>query len=268
MSTSLSESSGHARPSHTGPPGHHPGLGERLRRARNDRGLTLEQIANETRIPQRNLEALEHDNFAVVPAGFYRRAQVRAYARAVNLDQGLASTELDRVEAVPETPKKQTPIFSRQRVWIVIGVVVAAPVFWRAMVGREPPLDAGGHAGSVIDSPQHEVLPVRETPPTIAVETHRAAPASTGDFAATTGQAEVRVSADSITELIVTTQPPGARVTVNGIGWGLAPVTIRYLPAGDKRIRVSKEGYVTEERTVSLAEGRPRMLDITLSSVP
>jgi len=267
MSTSLSESSGDARPSHTGPHGHHPGLGERLRRARNDRGLTLEQIANETRIPQRNLEALEHDNFAVVPAGFYRRAQVRAYARAVNLDQSLASTELDRVEAVPETPGKQT-IFSRQRVWIVIGVVVAAAVSWRAMVGREPALDAGGHVGSVIDSPQHEALPVRETPPTITVETHRAAPASTGDFAATTGQAEVRVSADSITELVVTTQPPGARVTVNGIGWGLAPVTIRYLPAGDKRIRVSKEGYVTEERTVSLAEGRPRMLDIPLRSVP
>ena len=55
---------------------------------------------------------------------------------------------------------------------------------------------------------------------------------------------------------------------MNGIGWGLAPVTIRYLPAGDKRIRVSKEGYVTEERTVSLAEGRPRVLDITLRSVP
>ena len=53
-------------------------------------------------------------------------------------------------------------------------------------------------------------------------------------------------------------------MTVNGIGWGLAPVTIRHLPAGDKRIRVSKEGYTTEERTVRLAEGHPRMLDIRL----
>ena len=157
MTTSLSESSRDTGPSHTGPSGHNLGLGERLRRARNDRGLTLEQIANETRIPQRNLEAFEHDNFAVVPAGFYRRAQIRAYARAVNLDQSLASSELDRAEAAPEAPKGQGPILSRQRVWIVIGVVVAAAVFWRAGVGREPAVDSGGHVRSVIDSPQQEV---------------------------------------------------------------------------------------------------------------
>jgi len=282
MTTSLSESSGDGRPSHAGAPENHgPGLGELLRRARNDRGLTLEQIANETRIPQRNLEALEHDDFTVVPAGFYRRAQIRAYARAVNLDQSLASAELDREGAVRETPKRQGPIFSRQRVWILIGVVVAASVFWGAKVGREPALEGGAHVRSVIDSPQPEVLPVRETlpdvrvelpvqetTPDVTVETPRASPAPNGDLAATTGQAEVRVPANSITELVVTTQPPGARVTVNGIGWGLTPVTIRYLPAGDKRIRVSKEGYVTEEQTVSLAEARLRMLDITLRSVP
>jgi hypothetical protein len=90
--------------------------------------------------------------------------------------------------------------------------------------------------------------------------------ASNSDLAATTEQPEVRVSVDSVTELVVTTQPAGAQVTVNGIGWGLAPVTIRYLPAGDKRIRVSKEGYTTEERTVRLAEGRPKVLDIRLRS--
>ena len=84
----------------------------------------------------------------------------------------------------------------------------------------------------------------------------------------TTEQAEARGSADSVTELVVTTQPAGARVTVNGIGWGLAPVTIRHLPAGDKRIRVSKEGYATEERMVRLAEGRLKALDIRLRAAP
>ena len=84
----------------------------------------------------------------------------------------------------------------------------------------------------------------------------------------TTEQAATRVSADSITELVVTTQPEGARVTVNGIGRGLAPLTIRYLPAGDKRIRVSKEGYASEERVVNLAEGRLSKLDIRLRSAP
>ena len=293
MTMHLSESSGNGRPTHIGPPEDgSPGLGELLRRARNGRGLTLEQIANETRIPRRHLEALERDNLAAVPAGFYRRAEIRAYARAVNLDQRVALAELDRAEAVPETPRSQGPRLSGQRVLIVIGVVVAAAVFGRARGGREPALHGDAPMRSVIDSPQHSAAPVRDTPPSAAVETSRriqsdqvaplpatrdgalaagiqpteapALAASNSDLPVTAEQPEVRVSGDSVTELVVTTQPAGAQVTVNGIGWGLAPVTIRYLPAGDKRIRVSKEGYTTEERMVHLAEGRPRTLDIRL----
>ena len=84
----------------------------------------------------------------------------------------------------------------------------------------------------------------------------------------TTETTETRVSTDSVTELVVTTQPAGARVTVNGIGWGSSPVTVRHLPPGDQRIRMSKEGYATEERVLRLAEGRRRTLDIRLQSAP
>ena len=45
-----------------------------------------------------------------------------------------------------------------------------------------------------------------------------------------------------ITELVVVTDPPGARVIVDGIGRGTTPVTIRYLAAGEKRVRVLKDG--------------------------
>ena len=143
MTTRLSGSSGKGGPSHTPPhEGDRPGIGELLRRARTGRGLTLEQIANETRIPQSHLEALEHDNLAVVPAGFYRRAEIRAYARAVNLDQNLALTELDRAEAAPDTPRRQELIFSRKRVLIVVAVAVAAAVFGRARGDENRPRPA------------------------------------------------------------------------------------------------------------------------------
>jgi len=48
----------------------------------------------------------------------------------------------------------------------------------------------------------------------------------------------------------------GARVTVNGIGWGITPVTIRYLEPGAKRVRVTREGYRAEERFIQLEAGR------------
>jgi hypothetical protein len=66
----------------------------------------------------------------------------------------------------------------------------------------------------------------------------------------------------------VRTQPEGARVTVNGIGWGSSPATIQYLEPGQKRIRASKEGYVTAERVLQVDEGRRHTLDIRLEPAP
>jgi hypothetical protein len=64
----------------------------------------------------------------------------------------------------------------------------------------------------------------------------------------------------------VTTQPAGARITVNGIGWGVSPVTIRHTPAGEKRIRVSKEGYASVERILRVDAGRRQELDVQLNA--
>jgi hypothetical protein len=100
------------------------------------------------------------------------------------------------------------------------------------------------------------------------VTSPRQQPDPAAGFAATTETAAPPASQESITELVVTTQPAGARVTVNGVGWGVSPVTIRYLPPGDKRIRVSKEGYATEERVLRVTEGRQRALDIPLNEAP
>jgi transcriptional regulator with XRE-family HTH domain len=52
--------------------------------------------------------------------------------------------------------------------------------------------------------------------------------------------------------LVITSNPDGARVTVDGIGWGVTPLTIRHLPPGDKIVRVTKDGYVASERRVQL----------------
>ena len=89
------------------------GVGELLRSARARRGLALQQVSNETKIPLRYLEALEQDRLEVLPGGFYRRAHVRAYAQAVQLDPGLLA-QLERdlkasvpIEAAPERPPIQ-----------------------------------------------------------------------------------------------------------------------------------------------------------------
>lgn len=56
------------------------------------------------------------------------------------------------------------------------------------------------------------------------------------------------ITAARASGLVVVTQPEGARVTINGVGYGTTPARIRYLPPGPKRVRVTKDGFETEER--------------------
>lgn len=84
---------------------------------------------------------------------------------------------------------------------------------------------------------------------------------------ASRGAATVPVAAPSLdAALVIETEPPGAQVTVDGIGWGRTPVTIRHLPAGDKRVRVTLSGHTTEERHVRIDNTGRVTLSIPLVS--
>ena len=63
------------------------GIGARLRAAREVKGLTLEQVAAQTRIPQRHLQTIESGDFSQLPGRTYAVGFVRTYAKTVGLDQ-------------------------------------------------------------------------------------------------------------------------------------------------------------------------------------
>ena len=63
-----------------------PGFGDKLREARERRGLSLRQIANATKISVGVLEALERNDISKLPGGIFGRAFVRSYASEVGLD--------------------------------------------------------------------------------------------------------------------------------------------------------------------------------------
>lgn len=62
------------------------GVGARLRAAREEQGLSIEQVAGETRIPQRHLETVESGDFSNLPARTYAVGFARTYAKTVGLD--------------------------------------------------------------------------------------------------------------------------------------------------------------------------------------
>jgi transcriptional regulator with XRE-family HTH domain len=61
-------------------------FGAALRRERERRGITLDTIAEQTKVSAALLEGLERGDLARWPAGIFRRAFVRGYADAVGLD--------------------------------------------------------------------------------------------------------------------------------------------------------------------------------------
>ncbi len=70
-------------------------LSEKLRRERELRGISLKQIAEETKIGVRFLEALEENRVDLIPGEFYRRSYLRAYARYLGLDEERALNAYD-----------------------------------------------------------------------------------------------------------------------------------------------------------------------------
>lgn len=64
-----------------------PTVGERLRTAREDKGLNLEDVAQQTRIPQRHLASIETADWDNLPAPTYTIGFAKSYASAVGLDR-------------------------------------------------------------------------------------------------------------------------------------------------------------------------------------
>src|SRR3954454_22874508 len=61
-------------------------FGERLRRHRRQKNLSLTEIAASTKVGASHYTALERGDCSRWPGGVYNRAFIRAYAKAVGLD--------------------------------------------------------------------------------------------------------------------------------------------------------------------------------------
>lgn len=68
-------------------------LGTRLRRRREEQGISLRSIADRTKIKTSLLEGLERDDTSWWPSGLFRRAYFRSYAEAIGIDAGPALRE-------------------------------------------------------------------------------------------------------------------------------------------------------------------------------
>jgi cytoskeleton protein RodZ len=71
-------------------------VGETLRRERLRKGLSLEQISRETKISARLLDAIEREQFDLLPGGVFAKSFVRQYARFLSLDEEEMAAEVEK----------------------------------------------------------------------------------------------------------------------------------------------------------------------------
>jgi len=106
-----------------------PTLGEELKHKREQRGVTLAEIAEATRIGTRFLKAIETDNFSILPGGIFTRSFIRAYAKYVGMNEedaiglyiqqvaGPATEQQEQAQpvaaAAPTSKKQVSPVVNR-----------------------------------------------------------------------------------------------------------------------------------------------------------
>src|ERR1700730_17057906 len=71
-------------------------IGEKLRLAREARGIALRDISEQTRISMRYLEAIESDDYRRLPGGIFNRSFIRAYAKFIGFDEQQAIDDYAR----------------------------------------------------------------------------------------------------------------------------------------------------------------------------
>src|SRR5437667_8813290 len=81
-------------------------FGASFKKGRETRGLSLAQIANETRISTRFLGAIENEEFHLLPGGIFNRGFIRAFAERVGLDPDAALREYEQLINVQESEQQ------------------------------------------------------------------------------------------------------------------------------------------------------------------
>ncbi|KPJ50246.1 MAG: hypothetical protein AMJ41_01670 [candidate division Zixibacteria bacterium DG_27] len=101
-------------------------LGQYLKKLREERGFTLEDVAEETKLQERYLRALEQDHFEALPAEVYVKPFLKIYAQFLKIDKKEVYSRYEsqrtpvQGKAVPTTPERKL-VHAR---WLALGGVL------------------------------------------------------------------------------------------------------------------------------------------------
>jgi cytoskeletal protein RodZ len=149
-------------------------LGQYLRAERGKRGMSLEEVSARTRIRVQTLEALERDDYPVLPAEVTVKGFLRAYARCLGLDEREVLTHYQEFAAEyfkiaqDADPVGRAGRSGRQHAWqhklTVLGLTAAALMVVISGVVALSPRGEPDHHPTAISAPMELPQPPIATP--------------------------------------------------------------------------------------------------------
>lgn len=155
-------------------------FGEKFRKQREERGLTLDAVSNTTKISTRMLKALEDERFDQLPGGVFNKGFVRAYARQIGLDpevavgdylDALRESQVQAHAIMPEfRPQRFEPAEPQSKP--ALSRTSSAPE--TAAGVAEPASGSGNHSQVKVERPAERLI--RDLPPRKLIEERPAKP--------------------------------------------------------------------------------------------
>lgn len=149
-------------------------LGEKLRQAREERGITISEVAEQTRISPLYLESIEENDYRNLPGGIFNKGFIKSFAKYVGVDEQEALQDYSRLIAEQnngdEEPKTYRPEVltddrrnSSMLPTIVFAIIILGLMTWGVLalvsyIQNQPPLTADSNtANTATDANQADV---------------------------------------------------------------------------------------------------------------
>lgn len=156
-------------------------FGEHLRREREMRGVSLDEIAAATRIATRFLEALEQERWEQLPGGAFNRGFIRSVARFLGIDEDDLIAEYDYERKVidqqssssagaahpTEIPRNWQPVIAAIAIalLLVTGGVFGARRYGAGIIAKLHARFASAMAGTSVNAANPPAAPPASTAP-------------------------------------------------------------------------------------------------------
>jgi cytoskeleton protein RodZ len=230
-------------------------LGEKLRQAREARGISVSEVADQTRISPLYIKSIEEDDYRTLPGGIFNKGFVKSYAKTVGVDEQealadyaalISSQNNNQTVEEPKTYRSQVLTDESARSSGLRTIVLAAVILG---------LMAAGILGLV------KYLGNRQSGDVSSVDTNVSTNANSINTVSSSGTANVSndsTGAPSMNDLKVVVRTPKAPVSVNSVVDGkresrmlTADKPLEFAPKENLKIGYSKTLASSVELTIN-----------------